>query len=170
MKLCITISFFILLFVPVEVLSQSASNDITTFILVRHAEKADDTPNPNLSPEGYERSDLLGRMLTEIEFNAVYSTPYIRTVDTVRRIAEQNQIDIIEYQPGEIETLAADLLEKHQGGYVLIAGHSNTTPGFANALLGREEFTEKFDETDFDNILIVTIPSDGRSNLLHLKY
>lgn len=170
MKLWITISFFILLFVPVEVFSQSVSKDITTFILVRHAEKADDTPNPNLSAEGYERSDLLARMLTEIEFDAVYSTPYIRTVETVRRIAEQNQTDITEYQPDEIETAAADLIEKHDGNYVLIAGHSNTTPEFANALLGREEFTKKFDETDYENILIVTISSDGRSNLFHMKY
>lgn len=170
MKLWITISFLILLIIPVEVFSQSESKDITTFILVRHAEKADDTSNPDLSSEGYERSNLLARMLTEIEFDAVYSTPYIRTIETVRQIAEQNQLDITEYQPGEIETVAADLIEKHYGNCVLIAGHSNTTPEFANALLGREEFTQKFDETDYENILIVTLSSDGHSNLLHLKY
>lgn len=162
--------FLLILFAPSEVFSQPASDEISTFIIVRHAEKADGTKNPDLSTEGYERSSLLAGMLAEIRFDAVYSTPYIRTTETVRTVSEQSRISINEYQPGKPEQFAADLKEIHRGEYVLIAGHSNTVPTIANALLGREEFKGDLDESEYDNILIVTITAGGGSNLLHLKY
>ena len=155
---------------PLDAVSQSETNDITTFILVRHAEKADESEDPELSTEGVERSDLLARMLSEVEFDAVYSTPYIRTTETVLRIADQNQIEINEYESDDPESLAGALIEMHKSEFVLIAGHSNTLPQLANALLGRMEFSENLDESDYENILIVTITSGGAANLLHMKF
>lgn len=169
MKILLT---FLLLFfyAPIDVSSQATSDEITTFILVRHAEKVDDSRDPDLSSAGYERANLLAQMLEKVSFDAVYSTPLIRTTETARKIANKNGVEINNYDHRNPDAVAAEWLEKHRGEYVLIAGHSNSTPTFANALLGREHFKNKFDESDFGNILIVTISSDGDRNLLHMRY
>lgn len=169
MKVLLSV-LLLIIFAPVDLFSQAASNEITTFILVRHAEKVDDSRDPDLSEDGYERADLLAQMMGNISFDAVYSTPLIRTTETAREIAENNGVEIIHYDHRNPDAVAADWIEKHRGDYVLISGHSNSTPTFANALLGREHFKTKFDESDFGNILIVTISADGDSNLLHMRY
>lgn len=162
--------FLFLMSSPCELISQHPSDKITTFILVRHAEKLDDSQNPDLSEEGYKRADVLTEMLSEETFDAVYSTAVIRTTETIRKIAEKNNIAISEYDHSKADSLAEEWKEIHKGKNVLISGHSNTTPEFANALLKYKHFSDKFDETDYGNILIVTISADGESNLIHLRY
>ena len=49
--------------------------DETTFILVRHAEKVDDSYDPDLSDLGYERVEKLTEKFERVNFDAVYSTP-----------------------------------------------------------------------------------------------
>jgi broad specificity phosphatase PhoE len=162
---------FSLLLLTVSVSSVAQQNsDITTFVLVRHAEKVDDSADPDLSPEGYQRAERLAKMLQNISFDAVYSSDRIRTRETVRKIADQNSVDILLYEPHETEEEVERLLNSNPGKTVLVSGHSNTTPFFANELLGREHFEEKFDESDYGNLLIITIDGNGESKLLHLRY
>ncbi len=144
--------------------------ELTTFILVRHAEKVDDSRDPDLSPKGYERAGRLHDLFVNTGFDAVYSTPLIRTRETVRAIAELNELDMVEYDHRNPESTTAGWTERHKGEKVLISGHSNSTPMFANALLGREHFSSKFEESDYGNILIITIDEHGNSALLHLRY
>jgi 2,3-bisphosphoglycerate-dependent phosphoglycerate mutase len=165
----VVLLIFIISVLPDQSEAQS-SGEITTFILVRHAEKVDDSRDPDLSEEGYKRAALFERMLENIQFDAVYSTPFIRTRETARPISERHQLTIQEYDHRNPENTAAEWREKHRGQYVLVAGHSNSTPAFANALLGREHFSEKFDESDYGNILIVTITAEGESHLLHMRF
>lgn len=153
-----------------DLFAQPKTNGITTFILVRHAEKEDKSQNPDLSPQGYNRADLLARMMSEIKFNAVYSTSFIRTMETARSVADQNQLEIMVYESENPETVTANWLDNHRGESILVAGHSNTVPLFANALLGREHFTEKFDESDYGNILIITISAADERHFIHQKY
>lgn len=160
---------FLCLSLPLNSSAQQAEQ-ISTFILVRHAEKVDDSRDPDLSQEGYERTDRLAMMLAEIEFDAVYSTSYIRTQETARPLAEKNGLEISEYDPGTPEETASEWLKLHRGDIVLISGHSNSTPAFANALLEREHFKEKFDESDYGNLLIITIVESRAERLLHLRY
>ncbi len=162
---------FSLLLLTVSASSVAQQNsDITTFVLVRHAEKVDDSADPDLSPEGYQRAERLAKMLQNISFDAVYSSDRIRTRETVRKIADQNSVDILLYEPHETEEEVERLLNSNPGKTVLVSGHSNTTPFFANELLGREHFEEKFDESDYGNLLIITIDGNGESKLLHLRY
>jgi len=169
MKVLLSI-LLLIIFTPVEILSQSSSDEITTFILVRHAEKVDDSHDPDLSEVGYERANLLAQMLENISFDAVYSTHLIRTTETAREIAVKNGVDIIHYNHRNPDDVAAEWIYKHKGQNILISGHSNSTPTFANALLGREHFETKFDESDYGNILIVTITSGEDKKLLHMRY
>ncbi|MEX0647632.1 MAG: phosphoglycerate mutase family protein [Balneolaceae bacterium] len=164
--------FICLLVLPSCTPSESHSGLLaeSTFILVRHAEKADNSEDPDLSAAGYERADRLAEMLSNFRFDAVYSTSLIRTQKTAAPVAAQNGLPVQEYSHREFDTLIPGWLETHKGQTVFITGHSNSTPTAANGLLGREHFSEKFDESDFGNILIITIPQNGEPRLMHLRY
>jgi broad specificity phosphatase PhoE len=150
--------------------AQNHSSDITTFILVRHAEKVDDSRDPHLSTEGQNRAERLLSMLNEADIDAIYSTDLNRTKETVQPIAENSELDILIYDHQTPEETVNKWLADHSGETIIVSGHSNTTPTFTNSLLGREYFTGSFDESDYGNLLIVTISGSGESNLLHLRY
>lgn len=150
--------------------SQKEQEGLTTIILVRHAEKVDDSADPDLSETGYERAARLAEMLEHVEFDVVYSTNYIRTRETAKPVAEANDLSITSYDPRNPGDEVKKWLEHHEGETILISGHSNSTPTFANAILGEEHFNEKFDESDYGNVLIITISAEGERKLLHLRY
>jgi broad specificity phosphatase PhoE len=142
----------------------------TTFILVRHAEKESAgtdqmmAKDPPLSKAGQERAQSLVRLLEKQRVDAIYSTNYNRTKNTVKPVADAKGIAVQTYESLKVD----ELIEKHKGGTVLICGHSNTVPGFANTLLGKKTF-ENFDDSDYGNFIIITVSSEGRT-LTHLRY
>src|SRR5690349_23333496 len=72
---------------------------ITTFIVVRHAEKGKDDPkDPELSPAGAERSERLAQMLRDVQVTAIYSTNYKRTRNTVAPLSSQKKVDVQLYE------------------------------------------------------------------------
>ncbi len=164
------IFLFFILFLATDSQAQQSTSDITTFILVRHAEKADDSRDPDLSNEGVERAESLAHMLSEMKIDAVYSTNLTRTIETARKIADDNGLEIQTYGVQAPDETVSEWTENHRGDVILISGHSNTTPTFANALLGREHFKGPFSESDYGNILIITISRSGENRLLHLRY
>lgn len=169
MKIKLAILFTIILLTDVSyVLCQEA--EITTFILIRHAEKLDDSSDPDLSSEGYERAERLNNMFNKAEIDAVYSTDLNRTRETVRVLAESKDLEIVYYDVQTPVKTAKQWINEHKGEIIIVSGHSNTTPVFANALLGRQHFNGSFDESDYGNLVIVTISGPGDSKLLHLRY
>ncbi len=146
-----------------------SENEVTTFILVRHAEKADDgTSDPDLNADGVERAGKLSAHLSETAITAVYSTDYKRTRQTVEKIAGRRELEIKPYAPFHDNTLT-DMLEAERGGIILISGHSNTTPVLVNRLIGEERFVQ-LDESDYDNMYIVTVTEVGNGQVVHLTY
>lgn len=145
------------------------AQETTTFILVRHAEKADDgTKDPALIQEGEQRAANLAQHLRVTDISAIYSTSYQRTLDTVQPIANQKQLEIIRHDPFAEDALQ-QIMDKHRGGIILISGHSNTTPHLVNLLLGEEKFPQ-LDESQYDNLYIVTVTDIGSGQVVHLKY
>lgn len=151
-------------------LSQAQKSDITTFILIRHAEKVDDSRDPDLSPEGYERAERLADMLSSASIDAIYSTEFTRTEQTVQTVAEDMGLEIKSYSTQDPDSAVLQWQSTHRGDIVVVSGHSNTTPAFANALLGRQHFEANFDESDYGNLLIITVSSNDEASLLHLRY
>lgn len=142
----------------------------TTFILVRHAEKANDgTRNPPLNEDGKVRSANLAEMLANQEVTALYSTPFKRTQETLQPIADMKNIEVQSYDPYSKGEWLAMLAEEHAGGTVVISGHSNTIPVLANALLGKETFSQ-FDESDYSNLIIIVATEVGKGKLVRLKF
>ncbi len=148
----------------------SQAQEITTFILVRHAEKADDgTRNPPLSEAGMERAKSLMQLLSLADITAIYSTDYARTQLTVTPLATKKDLNILSYGWTDPKALMAELLEKNKGGTIVISGHSNTTPVLANILLGEEKYAQ-FDDSDYGNLLIVTVSEVGKGQVTHLRF
>jgi broad specificity phosphatase PhoE len=144
--------------------AKDADADITTLILVRHAEKADDgTDDPPLTDKGEARAALLKNMLAASGVDAVYSTPFQRNISTVKPLADTLGLEVITYDPKlDLVVFVNDILQKHAGQRVLICGHSNTVPGMLNALTGQNSY-ENLADGAYDNIFLVSAPGDGHA-------
>ena len=161
-----------LLFVSLFALPLVAG-EVTTVILVRHAEKdsAVSPTDPPLTQAGGERAEELARILRDSGITAIFVTPYQRTRDTARPVAALLGLEPQLLQVGK--TLAADtaalIREKHAGQTVLVVGHSNSTPELARAL-GAPDVPNIADPWEFDNIFVVTLRGDQEPAFLRLRY
>ena len=150
-------------------LSQTAP--ITTFILVRHAEKdlTQSTADPDLSQEGKDRALNLVKMLNQTEIQAIYSTDFKRTKQTVDPTATAKSLSVNIYDPrqtGEIDIM----LQKHAGQTLLVSGHSNTIPAFVNYLIGLEKY-KPMGDGEYGNIIIVSVAQRGeKAKVVWLNY
>ena len=142
---------------------------ITTFILIRHAEKGDDgTQDPDLKAEGNARAEKLASMLKDTHLAAIYSTNYKRTKNTVKLIAQMKDLEIQTYEAHNPEVIEK-MIEQHRGEIVLVSGHTNTTPWTANLLLGKEMYDE-YDESEYGIILIVGVAEMGTGTVTRMNY
>src|SRR5688572_14758185 len=99
------IALFLVILLAVSVQSL-AQNQITTFILVRHAEKGEDgTKDPDLSEEGKQRAIRLADMLSKTSITAIYSTSFKRTRNTVVPLANAKSLEIFSYDPLKSEAI-----------------------------------------------------------------
>lgn len=138
------------------------SSDVTTYYFIRHAEKDRSEPseaNPHLKQEGLDRAERWNATFGNIKFDAVYSTEYHRTIETAQPTATKNNLEIILYDPNNIDSPEI-FLNETKGKTVLVVGHSNTTPAFVNAILGKKKY-ENMDDDNNSNLYIVTIIGDA---------
>ena len=150
------------------------SQATTTMIFVRHAEKAlIPVDDPGLTPAGQARAAELARQLVDADVvagvDAVYSTPYRRTVDTVKPVADALGLDINLYDPDDNEAVLEQILKVHKGKIILVVGHSNTLPTLI-ADLGASKLVPPINESEYDNIYVVSIPWFGKTKTIRLRY
>ena len=144
--------------------------DVTTVILVRHAEKAvtveDDAP---LNANGVARARELARVLADVPIDAIYTTQWVRARDTASPLARVRGIEPLVMNTSK--TYAADLAktirEKHQGQTILVVGHSNSTPNVMREL--GVENPPQIDESRYDDLFVCTI-AGGQTRMLPLRY
>lgn len=154
---------------PAVVAAPSGSED-KVVILVRHAEKcAQPEDNPGLTPLGQERAMALVRALSDVSVDAIYSTPLDRTLDTVRPLAAERGIDIIQtpIRAGFLEAMV-ESIKASDAGTVLVSGHSNTTPRVVNLLAGTTY--PDLDESEYDRLYVVHLPEGGSARVTILRY
>lgn len=143
---------------------------ITTFVLVRHAEKATEGgSDPELKPEGVKRAEALAALFDKTKVDAIYSTDFKRTRGTVAPLAAAKGLTVNPYSSMKTADLEK-LVAAHPGGTIVISGHSNTIPDIANALTGGKEF-KQFADADYGNILIVSVTAVGKdAKVVWLRY
>lgn len=131
-----------------------AQNKPTTFYLIRHAEKVDNSLNPDLSEVGKKRAENWSKVFSAIRFDEIYSTNYKRTIETATPTAEKNKINIKIYDHKTIDI--PSFIKENSGKTILLTGHSNTIPNLVNQLIGEKYYTD-IDDATFGNLYIVTI-------------
>jgi broad specificity phosphatase PhoE len=149
----------------------AAGEPAVTFILVRHAEKKVVPPenkDPDISPAGVARAEELARMFGGSGITVIYATQYKRTQQTVKPLADRLGLEVTQVEAGKTPELVKQLRARKAGEVVFIAGHNNSVPEIIAALGGPQ--MPIIPETEFDNLYILTVQSDGAVKLLKLKY
>lgn len=146
----------------------------TTVIFVRHAEKAAmPADDPGLSPAGQRRVAELTRQLVDADVvagvDAVYSTPYRRTEETARPVADALSLPINTYDAADTEAIMEHIVKVHKGKVILVVGHSNTVPALIGNM-GASKRVPEIAEDEYDNIYIVSIPWFGKTKTIRLRY
>lgn len=156
-----------LLSLPSFAQDEQKNNEATTYYFIRHAEKdrSDKTnKDPNLMQKGLLRAAKWSFVLENIEFDAIYSTNYNRTKQTAQPTAEKKGLEVTIYDPRQM--FSEEFANNTKGKTVLVVGHSNTTPAFVNAVLGKKKYDD-IDDNNNANLYIVTIsPSGEKSDTL----
>ena len=134
-----------------------ADSGITTFYLIRHAEKDRSNPDdadPELNQKGLGRAMHWAEILKDANIDAIYSTDYARTSMTAAPASVKYNIDVQYYDPRalDLDQFKTDNINKN----VLVVGHSNTTPQMANMLLGDEKY-EALDDSENGALFIIKI-------------
>lgn len=138
----------------------------TTVILARHAEKAPaPAADPPLSAIGRERAQLLASLLANAGVGAIFVTEYVRTQQTARPLAERLHLAPERVDAANTAKLIA-AIRRHDGGTVLVIGHSNTVPAILSALGGPAVAVA---ENAFNDLFVCTISGQDVS-LLRLRY
>jgi 2,3-bisphosphoglycerate-dependent phosphoglycerate mutase len=147
---------------------QAQDSQMTTFILIRHAEKTNDgTSDPELTKEGKDRANRLVEVLKDQKIDAIYSTNYKRTRNTVAPVATAKGLEVKVYEPSKPEVLK-QILQAEKGKTILMVGHSNTVPWTANQLTGENTYSN-FDDADYNNMLIVSV-TESSAKVTWLNY
>lgn len=150
---------------------QPAQAADTLVVLVRHAEKAEDPgPDPALSEAGERRAQALVGKLGHAGIDTLYVTSLQRTALTAKPLARHLGVEPHVYWPNEeghgpaARALADRISTAHAGETVLVVGHSNTLPLIVEALTGVH--FDEIDESDYENLFVVTVDAEGGTRLL----
>ena len=139
---------------------------ITTFYLIRHAEKDrtnPENPDPELNQDGLTRALKWAEIFDPIPLDAIYSTNYERTSMTAAPTSVKKDIDIKYYDPSSLDVEEFKL--QNEGLNVLVVGHSNTTPMMVNKLLGVEKYNQ-MEDSDNSSLFIVRIIDGEATDIL----
>lgn len=129
-----------------------------TVIIVRHAEKADQSANPPLAEAGQARALVLSQVLADAGVTRVLSTPYTRTRETGRPTAEAAGVPVTELSGGAVEPFVAAVRDGSPDDVFLIIGHSNTVDKIAQAL--GDTHPETLTDCDYDRLTVLTLDDD----------
>lgn len=158
--------YFFLFLVAICSFSVFSQEKVTTYYLIRHAEKDRtnaNNKNPNLTYKGTERAKKWAEVFSNVKLNAIYSTDFRRTKQTAKPTAESKKLPIYAFDTKAMYD--AGFKYNTSGKSVLVVGHSNTTPQLANMILGEEKY-KQIKDTNNGNLYIITIIDDKKSSTL----
>ncbi|MCE2455191.1 MAG: histidine phosphatase family protein [Gemmatimonadetes bacterium] len=136
-----------------EAHGQEATDEAVVVYLARHAERADDSRDPPLSPEGVARVEALLHVLTDAGLTQVHTTDLRRTRQTADPLAKAHDAPLAVYDPFALAAFA-ELLKATPGRH-FVSGHSNTTPALVRALGGDPH--GEIAEDEYDRLYVVVI-------------
>jgi phosphohistidine phosphatase SixA len=156
---------------PATLAAQPAESTITV-IVVRHAEKADDSRDPPLSDAGTRRAEMLAGALAHAGITTIITTQYRRTRDTAAPLARSIGIEpeVVEAGSGtasSIEGVATRVRSLLPGSVALVVGHSNTVAEIILALGGPD--VGHIEDDEYSALFVVQLRTDG-TRLIRSRY
>jgi phosphohistidine phosphatase SixA len=139
----------------------------TTIVLVRHAERAAEGDDPDLTEAGRARAEALAKTLRSLPVRAVFTTQWRRTAATVAPLCRDKKLEPVPLPAAETRSLVTRVMKENLGQTVLVCGHSNTVPQIVKAFGVREPVA--IDDDEFDWLFVVTLGPDG-AQCLALRY
>lgn len=137
-------------------------------ILVRHAEKVDESEDPLLSAAGTARAQALAKHLASAGVRAIFVTQYKRTGLTAQPLATKLNLKPTVIHSDSTQELVNRIRRDHANDVVLVVGHSNSVPR-AIKLLGHPEPIE-IGHDEYDRLFVVVPRSAGPPVVLRLRY
>lgn len=145
----------------------------TMIYVVRHGEKALSsgamTDDPMLSEAGQKRAEALRDLLIKEPVAALFATKYQRTQQTLQPLAQFKNLTVQRYESSDFTGLTETIKQNYSGKTVVVAGHSNTILGIAEALSGKRPFAKVLDY-EYHHLFKVTLVPGKEPQLEVLKY
>ncbi len=137
-------------------------------IVVRHAEKVDESADPLLSAAGTARAESLAKALKSLNVKAVYVTQYQRTGLTAAPLMTALGLKPIQVHSDATPELVERMKKEHPNDVVLTVGHSNSVPRILMLLGLLEPVAIGHDE--YDSLFVVVPAASGSPTVLRLRY
>jgi 2,3-bisphosphoglycerate-dependent phosphoglycerate mutase len=133
-------------------------------VIVRHAEKTDNSQDADLSPAGRQRAETLARMLKDANISAIFTSEFKRTQQTAGPTATATGITPTIVPGKDFGGLVSKLREVK--GNALVVGHGNTIPDIVKAL--GIDTPVQIADADYSEIFVVTL--NAKPQLMRLHY
>lgn len=146
----------------------SQKQEAKTIYIVRHAEKQLSGDDPELSIAGATRAVKLGQILEGEEIAHIFSTNTIRTIATVRHVANHSGAEIEAYHTDRHDDLIKELRQRK--GNILVVGHSNTIHHVVNYFVNDDLKYSELEDIEYDYIFKVTLDENGGSKVERKLY
>lgn len=143
---------------------QAEASQITTVLLVRHADRNNDD---SLNPEGLERARELVHELEKAGIKAIFATDTQRSQQTAEPLAQHLNLAPTSYE--SIQDLVSQILSQYNGQAVFVVGHSNTLPLIVQAFGGNPDNCQLSDN-EYDNLCMITVSASDQANVINLQY
>ncbi|HET8752759.1 MAG TPA: phosphoglycerate mutase family protein [Salinimicrobium sp.] len=145
--------------------------EMTTYYFIRHAEKDVSDPanaDPVLNEKGQKRAEKWAEVFSEVPLDMIYVSQYQRTRQTAEPIAKAHNISISTYSTSKLND--PDFQAKTKGKTVLVVGHSDINPEFANYIMEEEVF-KQIEDSQSGSLYIITVSPSGEksSQLLYIN-
>jgi broad specificity phosphatase PhoE len=151
------------------------SQATTTVIVTRYADKVElGGRNPGLNPKGQRRSNVLARILRDVDVvqgvDAIFVNANRRSRETAVPLAMRTDAPVLPVEdPADVKGLVKRILTDHKGDIVLVV----TETDLIQPLIAEMQGSKKLPPialTEYDNLYIVTIPWFGKVKTLRLRY
>jgi broad specificity phosphatase PhoE len=154
-----------------EAFSEPALVEPTTVLLVRHADRADDS----LTPEGRVRAQSLYNVVEKARVKAVFASNTERSEQTVEPTFKilrslDPSVKLIVYEYSSLDKVSARVLADYSGKVVLVAAHSDTAKKLVTKFGGNAENCSIGVPDEYDNLCVVTVYAPSKSNVVNLQY
>lgn len=138
-------------------------------IVVRHAERLDQSSDSVLSAAGETRAAHLATMLRDGGITHIFTTDRRRTIQTAAPLATTLGLTPVQLPSGDVDGLVARLRAAGARDRILVVGHSNTLPTILAQLGVATPIT--IADLEYDNLFVLTPrPGAPAPLLLRLRF